>query len=203
MPCFHAGSLGLVLSQVSLCVCIKKQLNKNFIEYTIILPCKHDRITTFFGGGGLKSTWLPVITVFLSLILWLAKRKTQHISLECLWTAKFKFELNYTEKHSAFWIYLFPLDSNGWISVILETSLEANLSLCLWLRLCVLLIMLPFLADLLPRNLRLLSYFVLEFLQTPKPWQAREFISASEMGQHHKFCHIPGQWSQGWKGELN
>ena len=35
---------------MSLCVCIKKQLNKNFIEYTIILPCKHDRITTFLGG---------------------------------------------------------------------------------------------------------------------------------------------------------
>lgn len=36
---------------VCVCVCIKKQLNKNFIEYTIILPCKHDRITTFFWEG--------------------------------------------------------------------------------------------------------------------------------------------------------
>lgn len=36
----------------SVCVCVyKKQLNKNFIEYTIILPCKHHRITAFFWRG--------------------------------------------------------------------------------------------------------------------------------------------------------
>lgn len=157
----------------------------------------------FFGGGsGLKSTWLPVITVSLNLILWQKKKKNKKAHFFGVsMNSKIQVWVKPYRKTQCILDMSFPFRLK-WLNFCHSWYLPRSQSFLIFMA-KVLLIMLPFLADLLPSNLRLLSFFVLEFLQTPKPWQAREFISASELGQHHKFCHIPGQWSQGWKGELN